>query len=64
LAQVDGRVSVVVGVSAAGFAPINELATSAMDAGASGVMVAPPAQVRSDDHQQPKADDVASVCVI
>jgi 4-hydroxy-tetrahydrodipicolinate synthase len=49
LARVDGRVPVIVGVSAAGFAPMKELATSAMDLGAAGVMVAPPGQIRSDD---------------
>lgn len=49
LARVDRRVPIVVGVSAAGFASMKELAASAMDEGAAGVMVAPPAQVRSDD---------------
>ena len=49
LVRVAGRVPIVVGVSAPGFAPMKELAASAMDAGAAGVMVAPPAQVRTDD---------------
>jgi 4-hydroxy-tetrahydrodipicolinate synthase len=49
LARVDGRVPIVVGVSAPGFAPMKELASRAMDAGAAGVMVAPPVQVRTDD---------------
>ncbi len=33
---------VIVGVSAPGFAPMQALAASSMDAGAAGVMVAPP----------------------
>ncbi len=49
IARVAGRVPVVVGVSAPGFAPMTELAVSAMEAGAAGVMVAPSAQVRTDD---------------
>ena len=49
LARVAGRVPIIVGVSAPGFAPMKELAVSAMEAGAAGVMVAPPAQVRTDD---------------
>ena len=49
LARVAGRVPVVVGASAAGFAPMKELTHSVMDLGASGVMVAPPSTVRTDD---------------
>lgn len=49
LARVDGKVPVVVGASAAGFAPMKELADSVMDLGASGVMVAPPSTLRTDD---------------
>ncbi len=49
LARVHGRVPVVVGASAPGFAPMRELTDSVMDLGAAGVMVAPPASVRSDD---------------
>ncbi len=49
LARVNGRVPVVVGASAPGFAPMKELTQSVMDLGAAGVMVAPPATVRSDD---------------
>ncbi|MBL8341655.1 MAG: dihydrodipicolinate synthase family protein [Rubrivivax sp.] len=49
LARVAGRVPVVVGVSSAGFAPMRELTESVMALGASGVMVAPPATVRTDD---------------
>jgi len=49
LTRVDGRVPVVVGVSAPGLAPMEELTKSVMDAGASGVMVAPPSTLRTDD---------------
>jgi 4-hydroxy-tetrahydrodipicolinate synthase len=49
LARVAGRVPVVVGVSAPGFAPMRELTESVMALGASGVMVAPPSTVRTDD---------------
>ena len=49
LARVAGRVPVVVGASAAGFAPMKELSQSVMDLGASGVMVAPPPTVKTDD---------------
>jgi 4-hydroxy-tetrahydrodipicolinate synthase len=40
---------VVVGASAPGFAAMKELTDSVMDLGASGVMVAPPPTVRTDD---------------
>ena len=49
LARVAGRVPVVVGASAAGFAPMRELSTSVMDMGASGVMVSPAPTLRTDD---------------
>lgn len=49
LARVNGKVPVVVGASAPGFAPMRELTVSVMDLGASGVMVAPPSTVRTDD---------------
>lgn len=49
LARVNGRVPVVVGASAPGFAPMKELTDSVMDLGAAGVMVAPPHTVRTDD---------------
>ncbi len=49
LARVAGRVPVVVGASALGFAPIRELTQSVMSMGAAGVMVAPPSTVRTDD---------------
>lgn len=49
--RVVGRagVPVVVGVSAPGFAAMQALGHEAMAAGAAGVMVAPPANLRSDD---------------
>lgn len=49
LRRVDGRVPVVVGASAAGFAPMKALTERVMDLGASGVMVAPPHTLRTDD---------------
>ncbi len=49
LARVAGRVPVVVGASAPGFAPMRELTESVMAQGAAGVMVAPPPSVRTDD---------------
>lgn len=49
LARVGSRVPVIVGASAPGFAPMRELTASVMDMGASGVMVAPPSTVRTDD---------------
>jgi 4-hydroxy-tetrahydrodipicolinate synthase len=49
LTRVAGRVPVVVGVSAPGFAAMKELSDSVMALGAAGVMVAPAAAVRSDD---------------
>ena len=47
--RVDGRVPVIVGASAPGFAPMRELTTAVMDMGASGVMVAPAPNLRTDD---------------
>lgn len=49
LARVKGRVPVVVGASAPGFAPMRELTESVMALGAAGVMVAPPSTLRTDD---------------
>ena len=49
LARIDGRVPVVVGVSAPGYAAMAELTRTVMDAGAAGVMVAPPGTLRGDD---------------
>jgi 4-hydroxy-tetrahydrodipicolinate synthase len=49
LARVASRAVVTVGVSAPGFAAIGDLAKAVMDLGASGVMIAPPSSLRSDD---------------
>ena len=49
LKRVQGKVPVVVGASAPGFAPMSELTKSVMDMGADGVMIAPPPSVRTDD---------------
>ena len=43
------NIPVVVGVSAPGFAAMRSLARSVMDAGAAGVMIAPPSALRTDD---------------
>ena len=42
-------VPIVVGVSAPGFAAMRSLARGVMDAGAAGVMIAPPPSLRTDD---------------
>ncbi|MEW6256117.1 MAG: dihydrodipicolinate synthase family protein [Pseudomonadota bacterium] len=44
-----GRLPVIVGVSAPGFAAMRWLARAAMDKGAAGVMIAPPPSLRTDD---------------
>lgn len=49
ISTVAGRVPVIVGVSAAGFAAMSSLSGKVMDAGASGVMIAPPSHLRTDD---------------
>ncbi len=46
--RADG-LPVVVGVSAPGFAAMRSLARGVMNAGAAGVMIAPPGTVRTDD---------------
>jgi 4-hydroxy-tetrahydrodipicolinate synthase len=43
------NIPIVVGVSAPGFAAMRSLARSVMDAGAAGVMIAPPPALRTDD---------------
>jgi 4-hydroxy-tetrahydrodipicolinate synthase len=50
---------IIVGVSAPGLASIRTLAASAMDAGAAGVMVAPPGHLRTDDQIYGYFDSVA-----
>ena len=49
LKRLDGRLPVVVGVSAPGLAPMQELSRAVMDQGAAGVMVAPPWTLKTDD---------------
>jgi len=49
LRRVNNQVPVVVGVSAPGFAAMRALARFSIDAGAAGVMIAPPAGLRGDD---------------
>ena len=49
IATVAGRVPVIVGVSAAGFAAMSSLSAKVMDAGAAGVMIAPPSTLKTDD---------------
>ncbi|HEX5958836.1 MAG TPA: dihydrodipicolinate synthase family protein [Hyphomicrobiaceae bacterium] len=44
-----GKLPVIVGVSSPGFAAMRSLARSVMDAGAAGVMIAPPGNLRTDD---------------
>jgi 4-hydroxy-tetrahydrodipicolinate synthase len=48
-ARIMGALPTVVGVSAPGFAAMRRLARDAMEAGAAGVMIAPPAAMRTDD---------------
>lgn len=43
------RIPVIVGVSAPGFAGMRSLARDSMEMGAAGVMIAPPAALRTDD---------------
>jgi 4-hydroxy-tetrahydrodipicolinate synthase len=43
------NVPVIVGISAPGFAAMRSLARGVMDGGAAGVMIAPPASLRTDD---------------
>jgi len=43
------KLQVIVGVSAPGFALMRSLAKASMDAGAAGVMIAPPPNLRTDD---------------
>ena len=44
-----GKLPVIVGVSAPGFAAMRSLACSVMEKGAAGVMIAPPPGLRADD---------------
>jgi 4-hydroxy-tetrahydrodipicolinate synthase len=47
--RAGSKMQVIVGVSAPGFATIRSLAKASMDAGAAGVMIAPPPHLRTDD---------------
>jgi 4-hydroxy-tetrahydrodipicolinate synthase len=47
--RAGNKMQVIVGVSAPGFATIRSLAKASMDAGAAGVMIAPPSHLRTDD---------------
>lgn len=44
-----GKLQVIVGVSAPGFAAMRQLARASMEAGAAGVMIAPPPHLRTDE---------------
>ncbi|HEX2824905.1 MAG TPA: dihydrodipicolinate synthase family protein [Burkholderiales bacterium] len=44
-----GNLAVIVGVTSPGFAGMRKLARDAMEAGAQGVMIAPPSTLRTDD---------------
>jgi 4-hydroxy-tetrahydrodipicolinate synthase len=44
-----GNMQIIVGVSAAGFAAMRSLSHKVMDAGAAGVMIAPPPSLRTDE---------------
>ncbi len=44
-----GKLPIIVGVTSPGFASMRTLARQAMDAGAAGVMIAPPSNLRTDD---------------
>jgi 4-hydroxy-tetrahydrodipicolinate synthase len=58
-----GGAPIIVGVSAPGLASIGTLAASAMDAGAAGVMVAPPGHLRTNDQIFGYFDSVAETLV-
>jgi len=49
LARAGGKIVVTVGVSSPGFAAMSDLTKAVMDMGASGVMIAPAANLRTDD---------------
>lgn len=48
LARLNGRIPMIVGVSAPGFAQMAELSQAVMEAGAGGVMIAPPGSLKTD----------------
>ena len=47
--RAGNKMQIIVGVSAPGFAAMRSLARASMDAGAAGVMIAPPPNLRTDD---------------
>jgi 4-hydroxy-tetrahydrodipicolinate synthase len=49
IARTGGKLPIVVGVSAPGFAAMKSLTHDVMDLGATGVMIAPPNTLRTDD---------------
>jgi 4-hydroxy-tetrahydrodipicolinate synthase len=49
IVQRAGKAGVIVGVTAPGFAAMRWLARNSMEAGAAGVMIAPPSSLRTDD---------------
>ena len=49
LQRAGGRLKVIVGASQSGFEPLHAFAAGAMDAGASGIMVAPGAGLKTED---------------
>ncbi len=55
------RVPVVVGVSSPGYASLKQLSDAVMDAGAAGVMIAPPGTLKGDDAILAYCRDVTSL---
>ena len=47
--RAGSKMQIIVGVSSPGFAAMRSLARASMDAGAAGVMIAPPPNLRTDD---------------
>jgi 4-hydroxy-tetrahydrodipicolinate synthase len=47
--RAGSKMQIIVGVSSPGFAAMRSLARASMDAGAAGVMIAPPTMLRTDD---------------
>jgi len=47
--RAGSKMQIIVGVSSPGFAAMRSLARASMDAGAAGVMIAPPPMLRTDD---------------
>jgi 4-hydroxy-tetrahydrodipicolinate synthase len=47
--RIEGRIDIIVGVSAPGLAPMKELSDFVMSEGAAGVMVAPPSNLKTNE---------------